>query len=431
MDFRSTVDTFLRKYDQHPDAINMSELTETFVAEMKAGLAGEPSSLMMIPTYLAADGKIPLGETAIAIDAGGTNLRTALVTFTADGIQVSDFTKRPMPGTQKTLTKDEFLAEMVSYLKPLVPKANKIGFCFSFPAEVQPDHDARVVMFCKEVNITGAENMMICREIADALKAAGIDIPVSFVLLNDTVATLLGGPNPGAGERMDGQIGLILGTGTNTAYVEQCANIRKLGAGFETGSMIINAESGIFAKAPQGEFDRRMDAASVNPGDHLFEKMISGVYLGAVIRETVLQAAREGLFSAENRVLSLPEFSMVEVDAFLRAPFGDNVIANACATDDDRELMYTFIDRALDRGSKLVTVNMAALMEQMDAGRRMSAPCRIVVEGSTFHKCFSYRERIEHYMKAFVNEQLGRYYLFTSGDDVNLAGSAGAALLNA
>ena len=34
-------------------------------------------------------------------------------------------------------------------------------------------------------------------------------------------------------------------------------------------------------------------------------------------------------------------------------------------------------------------------------------------------------------MKAYVNETLGRYYLFTSGDDVNLAGSAGAALLNA
>ena len=431
MDFRGTVDSFLHKYDQHPDAINMSKLTKTFVAEMKAGLVGDQSSLMMIPTYLAADGNIPLGETAIAIDAGGTNLRTALVTFTEDGIKVSDFTKRPMPGTQKPLTKDEFLAEMVSYLKPLVPKANKIGFCFSFPAEVQADHDARVVMFCKEVNITGAENMMICREIADALKAAGIDTPVSFVLLNDTVATLLGGPNPDAGERTDGQIGLILGTGTNTAYVEQCANIKKLGAGFESGAMIINTESGIFNKAPQGEFDRRMDAASVNPNDHLFEKMISGVYLGAVIRETVLQAAREELFSAESRVLSLPEISMVEVDAFLRAPFGDNVIANVCATDDDRELMYTFIDRALDRGSKLVTVNMAALMEQMDAGRRMSTPCRIVVEGSTFHKCFSYRERIEHYMKAFVNEQLGRYYLFTSGDDVNLAGSAGAALLNA
>ena len=431
MDYRTTVDSFLKKYDQHPEAIHMAELTETFVSEMKAGLAGEPSSLMMIPTYLAADGNIPLGETAIAIDAGGTNLRTALVTFTETGIEVSDFTKRPMPGTLKPLTKEEFLAEMVDYLKPLVAKANKIGFCFSFPAEVQPDHDARVVMFCKEVNITGGEGMMICREIADALKAAGVETPVHFVLLNDTVATLLGGPNPGPGERMDGQIGFILGTGTNTAYVERCANIKKLGAAAGTGNMIINTESGIFDKVPLGEFDRRMDAASVNPNDHLFEKMISGVYLGAVIRETVLQAAREGLFSAENTVLSLPEISMVEVDAFLRQPYGDNVIANTCATDDDRELMYTFIDRALDRGAKLVTVNMAALLEQMDGGKRMSAPCRIVVEGSTFHKCYSYRERIERYMKEFVNEQLGRYYIFTSGDDVNLAGSAGAALLNA
>jgi len=36
MDYRAIVDSFLRKYDQHPDAINMAALTETFVAEMKA-----------------------------------------------------------------------------------------------------------------------------------------------------------------------------------------------------------------------------------------------------------------------------------------------------------------------------------------------------------------------------------------------------------
>ena len=75
-------------------------------------------------------------------------------------------------------------------------------------------------------------------------------------------------------------------------------------------------------------------------------------------------------------------------------------------------------------------MNLAALMEQMNAGRRMTAPCRIVVEGSTFHKCFGYRARIERHMQNYVCGQLGRYYRFVSGEDVNLVGSAGAALLN-
>lgn len=430
MNHRMIVDTFLYKYNQHPDAIDIDRLTKVFVSEMRAGLAGEPSSLMMIPTYLTAEGATPVGEAVIAIDAGGTNLRMALVCFTENGMVLSDFTKRPMPGTQQPLTKDEFLSEIVCYLKPLVARAQKIGFCFSFPAEVQPDHDARVVMFCKEVHITGSEGMMICREIAEALRADGVTQPVSFVLLNDTVATLLGGAATAPGVRWDGQIGFILGTGTNTAYVERCSSISKLGDAAGVGTMIINTESGMFDKAPQGEFDRRMDAASINPDDHLFEKMISGVYLGAVIRETVLQAAREGLFSVESTVFRLPEITMVEVDAFLRQPFGGNVIADCCATDDDRELMYAFVDRALDRGAKLVTVNLAALLEQMDAGRHMSTPCSIVVEGSTFHKCYSYRERIEYYMRSYVNEKLGRSYVFISGEDVNMTGAASAALLN-
>ena len=93
------VDAFLRRYNQHPDAVDTAALTAVFVDEMRAGLEGKPSSLMMIPTYLTSDGAVPLGETAVAVDAGGTNLRTALVSFAADGVKIERFSQRPMPGT--------------------------------------------------------------------------------------------------------------------------------------------------------------------------------------------------------------------------------------------------------------------------------------------------------------------------------------------
>ena len=55
----------------------------------------------MIPTYIKNDGLIPKGVPAAVIDAGGTNFRSRLVTFTDEGYELSDVTKHKMPGTDK------------------------------------------------------------------------------------------------------------------------------------------------------------------------------------------------------------------------------------------------------------------------------------------------------------------------------------------
>ena len=44
---------FLRRHGMHPDCIPMAESCGQFLLEMKQGLKGEPSSLMMIPAYVA------------------------------------------------------------------------------------------------------------------------------------------------------------------------------------------------------------------------------------------------------------------------------------------------------------------------------------------------------------------------------------------
>ncbi len=430
MDYKNIAGEFLKKYQQHPDFISLKKGTEAMVEEMKKGLNNEPSSLMMIPTYLSTEGVVKLNEPAIAIDAGGSNLRIGLINFTKNGEEIEGLHKQKMLGTERALTNEEFIEELTQLILPYMEKTDKIGFCFSFPSEILPNKDGRVIKFNKNVNISGAENTILGEEIRACLKQHGITKDVGVVVLNDTVSTLLGGPNIPDPRMVDGQVGLILGTGTNTAYSENIREIKKLNMDSD-GKMIINMESGGFDKFPLGEFDKRMDAASSTPGEHLFEKCVSGIYLGNLIAETVKQAAKEGLFSKDSKVEELPSFGMSVVDAFLRDPYGDNVIANACANEDDVEMMTTFIDYAIDRASKLVVINLAACIMKMDGGKKASAPARIVVEGSTFHKCYGYKERIEYYMQDFVVNTLQRHYLFTSGDDVNLAGSAIAAILNA
>lgn len=54
------------------------------------------------------------------------------------------------------------------------------------------------------------------------------------------------------------------------------------------GEMIINIEWGAFDNEkvvlPFSEYDEQLDRATENPGKQLFEKMISGLYLGEVAR---------------------------------------------------------------------------------------------------------------------------------------------------
>lgn len=110
-----------------------------------------------------------------------------------------------------------------------------------------------------------------------------------IVLLNDTVATLLAGKSSSFGRSYDSFIGYILGTGTNTCYIEHNSNILKNTNLRQEGSQIINAESGNFSKAPRSDLDLVFDSTTGNPGNYTFEKMFSGGYFGGLCL-TVLKA---------------------------------------------------------------------------------------------------------------------------------------------
>ncbi|MGN1399837.1 MAG: hypothetical protein ACI4WG_07565 [Erysipelotrichaceae bacterium] len=429
MNYLNTTEVFLKKYNQHFSDISIDDTVSLMLKDMQNGLKGQPSSLLMIPTYLSTSGQLPLNLPVVVIDAGGTNLRIAAVQFTENGLDVLKFEKYPMLGANSEMTGEQFIDKLVDLLIPFLQYSHNIGFCFSFPAEILPNKDGKIISFSKENQITDYQGLILGQSMNRKLQEKGYQPDLKVVVLNDTVATLLGGPNLSKGASIDGQIGLILGTGTNSAYIEKTALITKI-AGCPMEEMIINTESGMFDKVNQGYFDKIVDDNSFNPGDSKFEKMISGIYLGSVINQTIKQAAKEGLFSNPEQIITLSDFTMVEVDSFLRKPFSDNLLANATASLHDKELLYFFIDQALERSSKLVVANLASDIIQMDRGKSICSPVRIMIEGSTYHKCYSFKEKINKYMIDYVNGQLKRYYCVVNDNDANLAGSAVAALKN-
>ena len=72
----SKVEDFLNRHNLNVDNIDIQQVCDYLMTQMKQGLEGKEGSLPMIPSFCSPDVKPKKGESAIVIDAGGTNFRT-------------------------------------------------------------------------------------------------------------------------------------------------------------------------------------------------------------------------------------------------------------------------------------------------------------------------------------------------------------------
>jgi len=433
---RSQVRKFLEQHGMYHEDISLQETCDVFLDEMDKGLAGQESSLAMLPTYIETERELPRDKPVIVMDAGGTNFRVATVCFKTQGTpEIADFQVFPMPGVKEEASKAHFFGTMAGYVADVIDKSPNIGFCFSFPAEMFPSRDGRVLYFPKEIKAKEVVGQMIGEGLKAALRQAANADPKQIVLLNDTVATLLAGRGTSSGRNYDSFIGFILGTGTNTAYVEQNPNIAKAKNLDPAKSQIVNVESGGFGKAPRGTIDEHFDALSASPGVHVFEKMISGAYLGPICFATLQTAAKKGLFSQNTaeKLLGLKETSSKDISDFLSTPEGgDNplAVALAAAPIEETAMLYCLIDTLIERAAKLTAANLSSAAIKCGKGHNPCRPVCIVAEGTTFYHLKSLRQKIEYYLKQYLVDQKNIYYEVVNVENATLIGAAIAGLTN-
>lgn len=412
------------------EAYDADALLAGFLEEMERGLNGEASSLAMIPAYVGIDGPVPADTPVAVIDAGGTNLRTCLAHFGADRqIGLSHFGKQPMPGRDRPWTAAEFHAVLADALEPLKDQFSQIGFCFSYPATILPNMDGRLLHWTKEVDIPELIGQRIGGGLLDALVARGIP-GKQVVVLNDTVAALLAGLTLGKAFGASSYVGFILGTGTNTAYVERNENIGKLAGYLGAGSQVINVESGGFAAIQRGPCDLQLDARSENPGGHVFEKLISGVYMGPLALELLQALASEGVFSHAGAAAFsiMKDLSTVHIDN-LAADNGRDVgvLGTEAFTDADREIMKTVFAAVVDRAALLTAVNISAAVVKSGAGQDPARPVCVNIDGSTYYKTHRLSEQVQAHLAVILGAH-GLHTRCIRVDDAPIVGAAIAGL---
>lgn len=187
-----------------------------------------------------------------------------------------------------------------------------LGFTFSFPVHQIAINQGTLIRWTKGFDIKDAIGKDVCALLQDEIDALGLPVRVA-ALVNDTVGTLMARSYTSPG-KTGTLLGAIFGTGTNGAYVEKLNRIKKLstemkGSEYDesTGEMIVNTEWGSFDNSlkvlPNTPYDHALDAESNNPGYQMFEKRISGMFLGEILRRAILALVKDdnlGLFADPN-----------------------------------------------------------------------------------------------------------------------------------
>lgn len=177
----------------------------------------------------------------------------------------------------------------------------RLGFTFSFPVEQHGINRGKLIRWTKGFDIEDAIGKDVCVLLQEEIDNLKLPVRVA-ALVNDTVGTLMARSYTSPG-KTGTVLGAIFGTGTNGAYVEKLDKITKLASMTDgeyetsTGEMIVNTEWGSFDNGlrtlPTTPYDDSLDKESVNPGIQMFEKRVSGMFLGEILRRAILALAED------------------------------------------------------------------------------------------------------------------------------------------
>lgn len=441
------VQDFLRSIHVFAEDIVIGQEAQRFCASLENGLNTQSKTfgetIPMLPTFLNLGGDLPQGEPVLVIDAGGTFFRVCVVEFDANSqVSISHFSKHRMPGSQSWVSKESFYQTFAQALLPLLPYSRKLGFCFSFACQNLPNHDALVLQLNKEMEAEGVIGTLVVESLREALRAEGDSGQLDVVVLNDTVAGLLAGYLRSRETNYSDYLGMVLGTGLNVAYAEPVHQIKKLAESdllayaqqfaHVPSRMIINTECGSYPLEQISPVDVRIDQKSVNPGNALLEKRISGRYLGAHAYETIKLACEQGqLFSQDfcEAFANLEGLTSADLDGFL-AKQADNPLGNLQANPHDVEVLWAIADNVFARSAKYVAILLAGFHLKLGVGQDPAKPLAVNMEGSTYYKSQTYQAKITANRKQYLEDQMGYYAEFLHTEDANLVGSALAAYMN-
>jgi len=358
----------------------LEPIARDLTRQMARGLVGEPSSLKMLQTFTRQPSGRERGR-VVVVDWGGTKARAGLVELGPGGavrivaeeaLTFSESDKRGAP---------EPVFDLIARAVGRVAQgqgvaAAPLAFIYSYPARLERIDRAVALASTKGWRLKGLVGQDVAALLGAALLRAGLARIALAAVANDTVAALMLHSYRARGRdaaARPADVGLIVGTGTNLAADLGPAGIRNLESGNFDGV-------GAVETAYDVALDREVDEPP--PGAQRFEKMVSGHYLGEILRRALEDMGKRSgplatpftLDSAHlSRIAADGTAGLDDVDALLRA-------LGASSTVEERHGVRALGAAIARRAARLVGTALVGTLRFLDA--ELAERRTIAVDGS-------------------------------------------------
>jgi len=444
------IEQLLNKFKLSKETLN--KVMSLLLNEMFKGLDDKTHStadIKMFPTYVRA---LPDGTERgdiLALDLGGTNFRVLLINLDKGEIKVKSkvflIPQSIMTGTGIQLF-DHIATCLSNFMKAeqlIAPgKTYPLGFTFSFPCNQKGLASATLAKWTKGFDCAGVVGEDVVQMLQDAINKRG-DIKVDVLaLVNDTVGTLMAS----AYNDQNTRIGLILGTGSNACYVENLDNVKTWTEDRnDPNQVIINMEWGAFGDNGCLDFlltdyDTEVDKTSLNPNKQIYEKMMSGMYMGEIVRLIILDLWEKELLFVGHRdhnwstdyrqaLYTKGSFytkyvSEIETDSGVTFRHTKLVLEHMGLdkpTYDDCAIVQYICKLVSRRAAQLAACGLSVLLNHINRQNTT-----IAVDGSLYRFHPKFKKNMEKTMQILVNPHI-RYNIVVSTD----ASGKGASLVAA
>ncbi|KAI2791455.1 Hexokinase-1 [Penicillium oxalicum] len=456
----------------------MLEMSEKIRAQFRVCLQKSP--VCMLPSYNHA---LPTGSetgTFLALDVGGSTFRVALIELHGRDaeMRIVKVASCYIDNTVKLLEGTKFFDWMAGHIEKMLNDVGTdygrgetslpMGLSWSFPIDQTSMGSGLMIHMGKGFHCSeGTVGQELGSLLIQSCRKRNLNVSMAAIV-NDSSAALLSRAYVDAKTRMS----LILGTGTNMAIhfpVHEIGRskfgVRPEGWFDHAKHVIVNSEMSMFGGGvlPMTRWDDVLNRTHMRPDYQPLEYMITGRYLGEIVRLIIVEAVETaGLFGGElphsmrepysfdtsivacieedssvsmsasaallQKLHTLPSFPPIEDLRFLRrvsqvvsrraaAYLATAIHSMWCLRNEVEYPTTTSLPDDLVKGTSEVTV-----VESTDAEKNVSIAC----DGTVINKYPGFRDTCQSYL-----DQLSEQSHHTFGSAIRLEAAPESAILGA